>query len=495
MGCKCVAVVEPVLQLVFPWVNFVFLLVLIRYTKLPNYQIIEMNVSDEPLEDPKHHIGEYFTPYIVLKYIHQLYTRYYPGYTVVEPCCGSGRIVKFFTEHNIATIGYDLYESNVRYCQSIGLPVLQGDYHDVKLESQGEPGVTPGYVIVTNPPYDIPVTKVFHKTMYIDIFTVFNEYPMILLLPMRSLKHLPWSRVQCIELLPPHLFPARIMGNTGLFVIGPGDTNTLEIIQPSSATPGMNNSYFRKLELPDVSTWKPWDTKSHTVNKSVFKGLHFPILRDYSVLKLLQCVKGYPLIKDRYTVLAQDYFTDSVDYHLVPRAKVKDTEIEILVSRLQWNRNPDFIPDADFIHSHCYCISRNCVKHTDEQNSQWTVVVSACNECWNGFYHPIEAMVLPKGIVYSRSYIGIKCTSQSEATKLCSWLKSKLFGCILSTSKQNQNMRTPLKQMVDMSEAMDIVVKLEAEPWIQNWPTEQRHRYNKANLVTFEQMIQGRNLD
>lgn len=465
----------------------------------------------EPIENPKH-IGEYFTPRIVLPELFKLYETYFKGYNILEPCCGSGRICNYFqTKFETQDLkprvkGYDLYESNVMYCKSLGLDTSVSDYHAIDVSTLDK-----NTVIVTNPPFDIPVTKVYRKAAYIDIFNHFSDFNAILLLPIRSLKYIPIQNVRHLYLLPPHLFPARIMGNTGIFVLTKEQYSTLQITYVTSPTPGINNSYFRKLELPAVDTWNPWTTNTIEYPKEMLFQNNFntlPILRNYSVLPMCLNIcktvfqNKFPKLGLRYKILPQNYFTDSVDFVFKPVSEITENEIIIVVSRLVWNRNPMsklMVHNHDTIHR--FVINKSKVKkssimqNTDiltreaktkhQCNHRYILVVSACNESWNGFYKPIEAEQLQPNTIYSRSYIGIQCESQDQLVKLKTWITSKVFSCIVSMFKHNQNFKSVLQNMPDLSTDLKLVDELNTR--VQTWPEETRHEYNKSCLVTFQQ--------
>lgn len=448
----------------------------------------------EPKENPKH-IGEYFTPRIVLPELFKLYETYFKGYNVLEPCCGSGRICNYFqTKFETQVLkpqvkGYDLYETNVMYCKSLGLDTNVSDYHNIDVSTLAE-----NTVIITNPPFDIPVTKVYRKAAYIDIFTHFKDFNAILLLPIRSLKHIPIQNLRHLYLLPPHLFPARIMGNTGIFVLTKEQHSTLQITYVTSSTPGINNSYFRKLELPAVDTWNPWTTNTVEYPKEVLFQNNFntlPILRNYSSLPMCLNIcksvfqKKFPKLSIKYKILPQNYFTDSVDFVFKPVSEITENEVIIVVSRLVWNRNPMSklaVQNNDITHK--FVIDKSKVKKSFT-NQRYILVVSACNESWNGFYKPIEAEQLQPNTVYSRSYIGIQCESQNQLVKLKTWITSKSFSCIVSMFKHNQNFKSVLQNMPDLSTDLKLVDELNT--CVQTWPEETRHVYDKSCLVTFKQ--------
>lgn len=445
----------------------------------------------EPKENPKH-IGEYFTPRIVLPELFKLYETYFQGYNVLEPCCGSGRICNYFQtklqDSKLHVKGYDLYKSNTTYCKSIGLDVSVSDYHNIDVSTLAK-----NTVIITNPPFDIPVTKVYRKAAYIDIFTHFKDFNAILLLPIRSLKYIPIQNLRHLYLLPPHLFPARIMGNTGIFVLTKQQCSTMKITYVTSSTPGINNSYFRKLELPAVDTWDPWSTNTVEYPKEILFQNNFntlPILRNYNTLPVCLSIcksafqNKFPKLGTRYKILPQNYFTDSVDFVFKPATEITKNDTIIVVSRLVWNRNPmSKLAIQNNDSTHRFVIDQTKVKNNFKPTI--ILVVSACNESWNGFYKPIEAEQLPLNTVYSRSYIGIQCESQDQLVRLKSWITSKSFSCIVSMFKHNQNFKSVLQNMPDLSTDLKLVQDLNT--CVQTWPEETRHEYNKSCLVTFQQ--------
>ena len=436
----------------------------------------------------KEHIGELFTPEYTCDKLVKLALEYFNGYTFIEPCAGCGNILKSFEKFKVNYKAFDLYESNVKIVNSRGFKCVQRDFFDLN------PNDFKKSVIVTNPPYELKQkSMIYRKEIYKQFMKHFDILPQVILIPFRDFVTGEMGEfmnsIVYIELLPPHLFNARIMGETCIIVRIPENKNkTIKLVFPGE-TPGNCNVHFRKLSLPPVNSWKPWETFSIEINKVTNSGLpavNLPFLRDYnnysSLEMLFERTKSFPRLSETIEIVSNIYFLNISVFDskllLVKKGDIPETHCKVIVSRLVSNRKAIASIGYENYENYMYIIDKSILKN---QPFDYNIIITpATNEAWNGFYRPIKFEILEKNTVFTRSYIGIKC---NDIHKMLNYLQSKLFACLVSTVKASQNFsRKQFELLPDLSEHPEMIQELMESELIKNWPEEQRHSYNKSKL-------------
>ena len=445
-------------------------------------------------ENPNH-VGEVFTPTPVIKRLECILKEYIPDYKnkrYHEPCAGCGNIVAMLDNLGVNYNSSDLYEENVTIVNNRNLKCFQSDYKDLNLDSDT--------IIITNPPYEEKTTRIFRKEIYSKFMNHFKNHVMILIVPFRNFVLGKVSSeiikgIVTLEILPPHVFNVRLMGESCIIVYNKlHQSKQLCLHFPCTETPGVNNVYFRKLSLPNVNDWDPWDTSSINVNyNQLINSMMFPFLRNYryfnNVLELINI--DLPRVSSSIEFMRITHFSNEDTYskniiYAKKNPNVNEGYTEIIVSRLRWNR--EFIPKHNYssVKDYRYYIKND--KLLNKPLDTPIIITPATNEAWNGFYKSIPMCVMEPGKVYSRTYLGIKPKHNFE--NILYFLQSKVFACLVSCFKSTQNFTKKQFEIIpDLSLNIELLKSIEKSELIQNWPEEQRYKYSTENLIKVEEIV------